>query len=126
MSDMARNPAHGAVLVTGGTGTLGSQVVRALHDRGCQVRVLSRQQRAGAAGVEYVTADLVTGAGVEAAVAGADVIVHCASARKGDVEATRRLVTAALARGRPPHLVYISAVGADGVPFGYFKTKVAA
>jgi uncharacterized protein YbjT (DUF2867 family) len=126
MSDMGQSPAHGPVLVTGGTGTLGSHVVRALRQRGCQVRVLSRNGRAGGEGVEYVTGDLVTGAGIQKAVAGAGAIIHCASAKKGDVAATRHLVTAALAQDRPPHLVYISVVGADGMPFGYFKTKVAA
>jgi hypothetical protein len=126
MSDMGHNPAHGPVLVTGGTGTLGSHVVRALHQRGCQVRVLSRKERAGGEGTESVTGDLVTAAGVQKAVAGAGVIVHCASAKNGDVAATRHLVNAALAQDRPPHLVYISVVGTDRVPFGYFKTKVAA
>ena len=31
------------ILVTGGTGTLGRLVVRALRDAGCKVRVLSRR-----------------------------------------------------------------------------------
>ncbi len=114
------------ILVTGGTGTLGSIVVRRLAERGCQVRVLSRKERAGSEGVEYVVGDLASGSGVDEAVAGVDVIVHCASARKGDAEATRNLVKAATAQGRLPHLVYISVVGVDGVPFAYFRTKLAA
>jgi len=65
---------------------------------------------------------------------GADVIVHCAGAGKGDDETTRTLVRAA-ARAGEPHLVYISVVGADRVPvvsatdramFGYFAMKLAA
>lgn len=35
------------MLVTGGTGTLGVHVVRGLRERGCHVRMLSRNQRAG-------------------------------------------------------------------------------
>jgi uncharacterized protein YbjT (DUF2867 family) len=114
------------VLVTGGTGTLGTHVVQGLREHGRQVRVLSRKQRASSEGVRYVVGDLATGAGVEDAVAGADVIIHCASDRKGDVEATRTLVKAATAQGKRPHLVYISIVGADGIRFSYFKAKLAA
>lgn len=114
------------ILVTGGTGTLGVHVVARLTGRGRQVRVLSRKQRAGGEGLEYVMGDMVQGTGVAEAVAGVEVIVHCASAKKGDVEATRNLVKAARAQSVPPHLVYISIVGANGVPFGYFQTKLAA
>jgi uncharacterized protein YbjT (DUF2867 family) len=114
------------VLVTGGTGTLGTHVVQDLRDRGCQVRVLSRKQRASSPGVTYVAGDLANGTGVQEAVAGAGVIIHCASAKKGDVQATQTLVKAAAAQSRLPHLVYISIVGADGIGFSYFKAKLAA
>jgi uncharacterized protein YbjT (DUF2867 family) len=114
------------ILVTGGTGTLGTNVVRHLRERGRQVRVLSRRQRAGTEGVEYVIGDLATGNGVAEAVAGVDVIVHCASAKKGDIDATRNLVKAATSANRLPHFVYISIVGVDGIPFGYFRAKLAA
>jgi uncharacterized protein YbjT (DUF2867 family) len=113
------------ILVTGGTGTLGTRVVQRLVERGCRVRVLSRKPRAGSADLEHVVGDLVLGTGVDEAVAGVDVIVHCASASRGDAEATRNLVNAA-ARGGRPHLVYISIVGVDGIRFGYLRTKLAA
>jgi uncharacterized protein YbjT (DUF2867 family) len=90
------------------------------------VRVLSRKQRAGSEGVTYVAGDLVNGTGVAEAVAGAGVIIHCASAKKGDVAATQTLVKAATAQGRLPHLVYISIVGVDGIRFSYFTAKLAA
>jgi uncharacterized protein YbjT (DUF2867 family) len=123
-----------SILVTGGTGTLGRQVVPRLLDAGCDVRVLSRRTREPADGIEYVQGDLLKDEGIEAAVDGAGVIVHCAGGRKGDDEATRNLVRAA-SRARAPHLVYISVVGADRIPvvsgvdramFGYFATKLAA
>jgi uncharacterized protein YbjT (DUF2867 family) len=114
------------ILVTGGTGTLGTHVVQRLRQRGCRVRVLSRKVRTGTDGVEYVVGDLVKGIGVAEAVAGADVIVHCASASKGDVEATQDLVQAAKAQKPLPHLVYISIVGVSGIRFGYFQSKLAA
>ena len=81
-----------------------------------------------------VTGDLATGAGIDAAVDGAEIIVHCAGSSKGDEEKTRNLVRAASGSGAR-HLVYISVVGADRVPvessvdramFGYFASKLAA
>ena len=77
------------VLVTGGTGTLGGHVVPRLRDAGCDVRVLSRHSRASGDGVEFVSGDLATGDGIEAAVAGVSTVVHCAGGSKGD-ERTRR------------------------------------
>jgi len=129
-------------LVTGGTGTLGRLVVPQLVQAGGKVRVLSRRPRSiadeGAAeGVEYVVGDLDTGQGIDAAVAGAEVIVHCAGGRKGDGDKARTLVRAASRAGGSgaPHLVNISVVGADRVPqdgridrtmFGYFGMKLDA
>lgn len=114
------------ILVTGGTGTLGAHVVPRLLERSCRVRVLSRTARAGDVGVESVVGDLARNTGLDEAVAGVDVIVHCASATRGDADAARNLVKAAVAEGRRPHLVYISIVGVDGVGFGYFQSKLAA
>jgi uncharacterized protein YbjT (DUF2867 family) len=122
------------ILVTGGTGTLGRLVTPLLRDAHGPVRVLSRGRHGSADGVEYMTGDLTTGSGVDAAVAGVDTIVHLAGTRNGDGEKARTLVRAA-ARAGEPHLVYISVVGVDRVPvistvdramFGYFASKRAA
>jgi uncharacterized protein YbjT (DUF2867 family) len=61
------------VLVTGGTGTLGRALVHTLLDADVPVRVLSRRDRSPAAPreVEWVLGDLLTGAGLPQAVAGA-------------------------------------------------------
>lgn len=119
------------LLVTGGTGTLGRLVVPLLKEAGCHVRVLSRHRHEPGDGVEYVTGDLATGAGVAAAVDGIKTIVHCAGTAKGDGDKARHLVRAATRAGNP-HLVYISVVGAERIPvvsgidraaFGYFASK---
>jgi uncharacterized protein YbjT (DUF2867 family) len=126
------NPAA-PILVTGGTGTLGRLVVARLQNAGRAVRVLSRSAHE-AEGIEFVTGDLSTGEGAEAAVDGVDVIVHCAGSAKGDGDKARHLLRAASAAA-VRHIVYISVVGADRIPmagavdramFGYFGSKFAA
>jgi uncharacterized protein YbjT (DUF2867 family) len=121
------------ILVTGGTGTLGRQVIPRLRDAGRKMRVLSRSSHESN-GIEFVTGDLATGEGVDAAVQGAEVILHLAGSNKGDEVKTETLVRAASKAG-VRHLVYISVVGADRVPvvsgvdramFGYFASKLGA
>jgi len=117
------------VLVTGGTGALGREVVRRLIDSGHRARIFSRRP---ADGSDWVQGDLVTGAGLELAVKDVDAIVHAASDavnprkyKATDVLGTRRLL--AMAReARVRHVVYISIVGMEGVPFPYYKNKLAA
>jgi uncharacterized protein YbjT (DUF2867 family) len=119
------------ILVTGGTGTLGRLVVRRLRDAGSNVRVLSRRSHKSGDGIEFMTGDLATGEGIEAAVDVIETIVHCAGSTKGDEDKARNLVRAAWRAGAP-HLVYISVVGAERIPvvsgvdramFGYFASK---
>jgi uncharacterized protein YbjT (DUF2867 family) len=121
------------ILVTGGTGTLGRLVVARLRDAGCDVRVLSRHSASPKDGVEYFIGDLASGQGIEPAVAGVGIVVHCAGSAKGDGEKAQNLVRAASAAS-VRHLVYVSVVGADRVPidsgidramFGYFGSKLA-
>ena len=123
------------ILVTGGTGTLGQHVVRRLRDVGNNVRVLSRRSHEAEDGIQFMSGDLATGEGIEAAVDGIETIVHLAGSAKGDEDKARNLVRAASSQTRLPHLVYISVVGADRIPvvsrvdramFGYFESKRAA
>jgi len=116
------------VLVTGGTGTLGRVLVGTLLEAGHQVRVLSRRPRTASAhpGVDWFVGDLLTGAGIAAALTDVSAVIHCASnPRKPDedVAAAGRLVAAAQDAG-VPHLVYISIVGVDRVPLGYYRAKL--
>ena len=69
--------------------------------------------------------DLFTGDGLDAAVDGADVILHCATQPTGgkDVTSTKNLLDAAR-RAAVGHLVYISIVGIDRIPLPYYKTKL--
>ena len=123
MADDAR-----PVLVTGGTGTLGRALVHTLLDAGRAVRVLSRAPRTPAVPdeVEWVVGDLLTGAGLLEALEGVAAVVHCASNPRRpdeDVDAAVQLVLAGRA-ARVPHLVYISIVGVDVVPYEYYQAKL--
>ncbi|MET9293500.1 NAD(P)H-binding protein [Streptomyces sp. NPDC003077] len=119
------------ILVTGGTGTLGRVLIDRLRTGDHEVRSLSRRAHAAPPrpGVRMFAADLRQDAAVHAetlteAVTGADVIVHCASTPTGgDVPAAGRLLAAAQA-AQVPHLLYISIVGVDRVPFRYYRAKL--
>jgi uncharacterized protein YbjT (DUF2867 family) len=114
------------VLVTGGTGRLGRRVAGRLRTLGCDVRVLTRRPRQAADGIKFLCGDLATGDGIDAAVDGAAVIVHCATSSRGDAAATRNLIRAASQSGNP-HLVYVSIAGVDHLPaWGYPKAKLEA
>ena len=115
------------VLVTGGTGRLGQRVVAPLQAQGHEVRLMSRR----GAGPGGVRGDLANGRDLRQALAGAEVVVHAATAGatgdpwEVDVAGTRRLVHA-VDRDRLRHLVYVSIVGVDRAPFGYYRAKFAA
>jgi uncharacterized protein YbjT (DUF2867 family) len=118
-------------LITGGTGVLGRQLKERLLASGYGVRVMSRGPRPATLpkGSEWAQAELETGQGVPAAVAGTAIVVHCASSplrrtREVDVEGTRRLLDAARAAG-VQHLVYISIVGIDRMTaYPYYRAKL--
>ncbi|MBF9132351.1 NAD(P)H-binding protein [Plantactinospora sp. S1510] len=133
--------------MTGATGRLGRVLTPELARAGHAVRATSRTApadgpgidparmdpaRRNPAGVGWVRLDLATSEGLGPAVEDIDTVVHLASApyqrgytRKVDVDGTRRLVEAA-GRAGVRHLVYLSIVGADRMPWPYFKAKIEA
>jgi uncharacterized protein YbjT (DUF2867 family) len=121
----------GTILVTGGTGMLGNDLLRAIADRGHHVRVMTRRPEKAEVpdGVDVVEGDLATGDGLDLAMKGADAVVHAASAPTNsmriDMEGTRRLVIAAADEG-VAHLLYVSIVGIDVIPYSYYRAKFAA
>lgn len=120
------------VLITGGAGGLGRELTPRLQAMGHSVRVMSRRPRPAtlAPGLEWAQADIETGAGLAEATSGVEVIIHCASSplrrtKEVDVEGTRQLANAGRAAG-VKHLIYVSIVGIDRIPYPYYKHKLAA
>ncbi|HEV3355089.1 MAG TPA: NAD(P)H-binding protein [Acidimicrobiales bacterium] len=109
------------ILVTGGTGVLGSYLVPRLVARGHEVRRLSRH----ASGPDAVRGDVRTGEGIDSAVAGCDTVIHAATNlrrfRSTEVGGTRHVAQAAGKVGA--HLIYVSIVGVDQHRLPYYKAK---
>src|SRR5205823_12054354 len=110
-------------------------VVPRLSEAGRRLRVLSRHAHDSARGLEYVVGDLAKDEGVDAAVDGAKVVLHCAASGKiGEDSAQIRHLVRAAERAGVQHLVNISVVGADRIPvlsgvdramFAYFAAQLA-
>ncbi len=110
------------IAVAGGTGTVGAHVTDIARGRGHDVVVLTRSS-----GV-----DLVTGRGVDAAIAGADTVIDVASTMTlktaeavAFFEAVTRTLLAAEGRVGVGHHVALSIVGIDGATDGYYVGKLA-
>ncbi len=116
------------VLVTGGTGNLGQHVVRQLLTTDCDVRIASRRARPAepVPRAEWATVDYRTRAGLDDALAGTDVVIHCASgSARGEAETMAALLSSGKRAGLG-HLVYISIVGIDKLPMSYYRAKLRA
>ncbi|MBE2248331.1 MAG: NAD-dependent epimerase/dehydratase family protein [Myxococcus sp.] len=116
------------VLVTGGTGFLGTHLVPLLLEAGHSVRCLGRTKppAAWAGKVEYLQADLKDPEAVKKAIVGIDALVHLAglvSFKNEDsrkmyelhVDATRELLKALIASGQKPRVVLVSTSGTVAV-----------
>jgi uncharacterized protein YbjT (DUF2867 family) len=123
------------ILVAGGTGRLGRELVARLTGEGREVRVLTRDPARAAhlSGVEVVVGDVRRPADLTAAVHGVDVVVsavHGFSAwgrgpASVDRDGNAHLVDAAAAVGA--HVVLLSGLGASAThPIELFRMKAAA
>src|SRR5579883_3476593 len=112
------------ILVTGGTGFIGSHLLERLAALREPVRCLVRPQRAPRhlpEGVEPACGDLATGEGLQNAMRGIDLVIHLAGVTKalrpaeyhiGNVRATETLVRALT--HTPARLIHVSSLAAVG------------
>lgn len=121
------------ILVTGATGFVGGNVCDLLVKLGHAVTVLSRRADADRReGVRAVEGDVVTGAGLDGAVAGVDAVIHLVGIIRErarvtfdavHVEGTRNVLAAAHAAG-VKRFLHMSALGADPESrSGYHRSK---
>jgi len=125
----SKSDANSTVLVTGGTGLLGSHIAEQLVRSGHKVRALCRRDSDTRflknLGVELIQGDLSDQPALQRACDGADQVYH-AAARVGDwgrwpefvaitIEGTRRLLEAA-ANARVRRFLHISSISAYGHP----------
>ena len=104
------------VLVTGGTGRVGQEVVNALLKHGASPRVLSRSKDAKvSSGAEVAVGDLMDPDSIKAALRGVDKLFLLV----GNVadELTQALLAYAVAReAKIKHVTYLSVLGAERFP----------
>src|SRR5215204_499840 len=127
------------ILIAGGTGTLGTQVVRLLTARGLEVRILTRDParaehlRGGL--VEIVSGDVQDARAVESALAGAKTVISAIQGFGGaapagpqavDRQGNSNLIKAAKA-GAAEHFILVSIQGAAPEhPMELFRMKYLA
>jgi nucleoside-diphosphate-sugar epimerase len=131
------------VLVTGGTGVVGTAAVRALLAAGCSVRLFSRHAASDAArwenrgkeNVETHEGSISSTAEVSKAAEGCDAVLHIAGIaeenppeltfEKVNVDGTRNLLLEAQRAG-VKRFVYVSSLGADRGRSAYHASKLKA
>jgi uncharacterized protein YbjT (DUF2867 family) len=115
------------VLVTGGSGALGSLVIPRLSARDANVRVLSRKAEVSREDSQWVQGDLLSDHGLKAALDGVEIVIHCASnpnKPEQDIQAAQNLIAVSREQGIK-HLVYISIAGIEtSAWFAYYKAKL--
>ena len=79
-----------SILVTGGTGLVGSRLLRYLVETGVDCRALVRSGKALPAGVTRVEGDLLNPAALKQAIQGVSAVVHLAAVFRTKDEAANR------------------------------------
>lgn len=114
------------IVVTGGTGVLGRAVAASARRLGHDVVTVSRRDMEDVHGIVHRRADVVTGEGLDAALAGADAVVDATNSPRAAPSfftgGTRKLLDAAV-RARVRHVVAVSIVGIDDAPIAYYRAK---
>ncbi|WP_104172117.1 SDR family oxidoreductase [Arthrobacter sp. Y81] len=120
------------ICVAGGTGQVGREVVRQALTLGHEVSVISRHPPASVSSVDndgatYFRADVTTGNGLSAALAGAAVVIDCLEGKSGRAlrnfaDGGARFLRAAHAAG-VRKAVLLSIINCDQVPLRFYRSK---
>lgn len=114
------------ILVTGGTGTLGRQLVRQLCYQGFDVGILTRRKDVDLpSGAKVYAGDMTSVDTIREAVGSASVIIHCASNPRQpteDVEGTGNILRS-IDRRVLRHLIYMSIAGIERSSYPYYRAK---
>jgi uncharacterized protein YbjT (DUF2867 family) len=108
------------IVVTGGTGRVGQQVVAQLTERNLKVRVVSRRPGQPRAGMETAAADLADPASLEPALRGADALFLLWPFTSAELTATLAPQVAKLAARHVARIVYLSAQPAAERPGSFW------
>jgi uncharacterized protein YbjT (DUF2867 family) len=100
------------ILVTGASGTIGSELVKQLADAGQSVRAGFHSRRPNVSGVQPAQLDLATGDGLDSALAGVDAVFLLAGSLEEQATAEIRVVDAAKRTG-VKRLVKLSVLAAE-------------
>src|SRR5262245_55745653 len=108
------------ILVTGSSGTIGSEVLNELTAAGQAVRAGYRTRPPTTPGVQAVRIDLATGEGLDAAVDGADAVFLLVGEMADQTAGELRVVEAAK-RGGVKRLVKLSVLGAETEAYSFAR-----
>lgn len=116
-----------SILVTGGTGKLGRQVVRQLCYQGLDVGILTTRSNIDlSSGAKVYVADLNDPAALSRAVGDVRVVIHCASSpgnpQTVDLEGTKNLLQCVDGR-QIKNFIYVSIAGVDKADYPYYRVK---
>ncbi|WP_194420494.1 SDR family oxidoreductase [Microbacterium abyssi] len=110
------------IAIAGGTGIVGAPTVEAVRAAGHEAVILTRS----------LGVDLVTGQGLDAALDGVDAVIDTANISTLNADAATQFFTAATGnliaasdRAGVGHIVLLSIVGIDRIPYDYYAGKIA-
>ncbi len=115
------------ILVTGGTGTLGQEIVKLLLTEKFNVAVLSSQENPILPfETRILKGNLTDKKSIIDATNNVDIIVHCASDSRNskvvDIEGTKNLLEI-ITNSKFQHFIYVSITGVDKSHFPYYQDK---